>query len=113
VLEEAERFLIEGFELSPAHPVRLQAALGGIQVQACFLGHRTFSADDLAAYRGPKPQHEREATPAELDRAAVWIRRRSQQLREECQNAGTPYVDVGILGFEAAMQQARRHLVET
>src|SRR5215212_598161 len=40
-------------------------------------------------------------------RAAAWIRRRSRQLREECGAAGVPYVDVGELGFETAMRQAR------
>jgi hypothetical protein len=109
--EEAEQFLIEGFEVSPSYPARLQAALAGITVRACFLGHRTFSAADLASYRGPKPQHEREASPAELDQAAAWIRRRSRQLCHECQVDGLPYVDVGALGFHDAMRQARRHLL--
>ncbi|HEV8556611.1 MAG TPA: hypothetical protein VGR06_09475 [Actinophytocola sp.] len=31
--EEAERFLIEGFELAPSYPARLQAALEGTQVR--------------------------------------------------------------------------------
>jgi len=110
-VEEAERFLIEGFELSPWYRGRLGAALAGTRVRACFLGHSTFSADDLASYRGPKPQHEGEASRAELTEAAAWIRRRSHQLRGECRDAGLPYVDVGALGFEAAMQQARRHLI--
>ena len=109
--EEAERFLIEGFELAPWYPARLQAALAGTSVRACFLGHRTFSADDLASYRGPKPQHEREASRAELIEAAAWIRLRSHQLREECGEEGLPYLDVGALGFHAAVQQARRHLL--
>jgi predicted kinase len=69
--EEAERFLIEGFELSPWYRGRLEAALDGTRVRACFLGHSTFSADDLAAYRGPKPQHEGEASRAELTEAAA------------------------------------------
>jgi hypothetical protein len=72
--EEAERFLIEGFELAPTYPARLRAALDGISVRACFLGHRTFSADDLTSYHGPKPQHEVRASRAELDEAAAWIR---------------------------------------
>lgn len=38
-------------------PAQLQAALVGTTVRSCFLGHRSFSADDLASYRGPKPQH--------------------------------------------------------
>jgi hypothetical protein len=109
--EEAERFLIEGFELSPWYPGRLEAALDGIGVRSCFLGHSTFSADHLASYRGPKPQHEGEATRAELTEAAAWIRHRSRQLRKECREEGLPYVDVGAVGFEAAMQQARRHLI--
>jgi hypothetical protein len=50
--------LIEGFELAPWYPARLRVDLPGIEVRACFLGHRTFTADDLAGYRGPKPQHE-------------------------------------------------------
>jgi hypothetical protein len=108
---EAEQFLIEGFELSPSHPVRLQAALAGIRVRACFLGHCTFSARDLARYRGPKPQHEEELSAAELDEAATWIRRRSRQLRHECKAEGQRYLDVGALGFHDAMRQARRHLL--
>jgi hypothetical protein len=109
-VEEADRFLIEGFELSPFYPDRLRKALDGIQVRACFLGNETFSAADLAAYRGPKPQHEQQATDAELSEAAAWIRRRSRQLRAQCHAVGLPYVDVGELGFEAAMRQAGRHL---
>jgi len=101
-VEEAERFLIEGFELSPSYPARLRAALGGTRVRACFLGHRTFAADDLLSYRGPKPQHERKASRAELDEAAAWIRHRSHQLREECREETLPYVDVGAVGFQAA-----------
>jgi predicted kinase len=109
--EEAERFLVEGFELAPWYPRRLAAALEGTRVRACFLGHGAFSADDLASYRGPKPQHEAEASRAELTETAAWIRKRSHQLREQCREEGLPYVDVGVLGFASAMQQARRHLL--
>jgi hypothetical protein len=35
--DEAEQFLIEGFELSPSYPARLEAALAGVSVRACFL----------------------------------------------------------------------------
>lgn len=108
--EEAERFLIEGFELSPTYVARLQAALEQAEVRGCFLGHGSFSIQDLAAYRGPKPQH-RGASREDLRQAAAWIRRRSQQLRGECGAAGVPYVDVGEFGFEAAMGQARRLLL--
>ncbi len=107
--EEAERFLIEGFELAPWYPARLQAALPGVQIRACFLGHRSFCADDLAAYQGPKPQHEREASHAELTAAAAWIRRRSHQLAEQCRTAGVAYLDVGERSFESTMQRARLH----
>jgi hypothetical protein len=110
--EEAERFLIEGFELSPSHPARLQAALAGITIRACFLGHRAFSAGDLACYRGPKPQDETELPAAELGAAAAWIRQRSCQLRQQCQVEGQRYIDVGELGFCEAMEQARRYLLE-
>ena len=111
--EEADQFLIEGFELSPSHPARLQATLAGITVRACFLGHHTFSAGDLACYRGPKPQREEELSAAELDQAAAWIRQRSRQLRHECQAEGQRYIDVGAVGFHDALQQARRHLLGT
>jgi hypothetical protein len=107
---EAERFLIEGFELSPLHPARLQAALEGTEVRACFLGHTSFSSDDLADYMGPKPQHHG-ASDAELDEAATWIRRRSIDLREQCHDASLPYVDIGKVGFKDTMTQARRHLL--
>jgi hypothetical protein len=83
----------------------------GTTVRSCFLGHRSFSADDLASYRGPKPQHDREASRGELNEAAAWIRLRSLQLREECDEEGLLYLDVGALGFRAAMQQARGHLL--
>src|SRR5215471_9620713 len=61
--EEADRFLVEGFELAPSYPGRLRAALGDTEIRACFLGHGCFSAEDLAGYRGPKPQSEGELTP--------------------------------------------------
>jgi hypothetical protein len=109
-VEEAECFLIEGFEPSPSYLARLQAALGPTEVRGCFLGHGAFSVEDLVGYQGPKPQH-RGASRAELGEAAAWIRRRSRQLREECGAAGVPYVDVGELGFEAAMRQARHLLL--
>jgi hypothetical protein len=109
-VEEAECFLIEGFELSPFYLARLQAALAQAEVRGCFLGHGSFTVEDLAGYRGPKPQH-RVASLAELREAAAWIRRRSRQLREECTAADVPYVDVGELGFEVAMVQARRLLL--
>jgi hypothetical protein len=109
--EEAEQFLIEGFELSALYPARLEAALAGVSVRACFLGHSTFSAGDLASYRGPKPQHETELSARELSEAAAWIRQRSSQLRHECHVEGQRYIDVGALGFHDAMQQARRHLL--
>jgi hypothetical protein len=108
--EEAERFLIEGFDLSPSYPARLQAALAGVEVRACFLGHTAFSIEDLAGYRGPKPQHHG-ASREELHEAASWIRRRSRQLHAECGEVGVPYVDVGEVGFEAAMVAARRQLL--
>jgi len=110
-VEEAEQFLIEGFELAPTYPARLKDALPGTSVRACFLGHRTFSADDLASYRGPKPQHETQASRTELDEAAAWIRQRSHQLHAECRKERLPYVDVGTLGFQAAMQRAGRLLL--
>jgi hypothetical protein len=109
--EEAEQFLIEGFELSPAYLPRLQAAIGGITIRACFLGNCTFSAELLAAYRGPKPQHENEMSGEELNEAAAWIRQRSQQLRTECRDAGLRYLDVGELGFQPALREARRYLL--
>jgi hypothetical protein len=56
-VEEAACFLIEGFELSPSYLARLQAALERAEVRGCFLGHGSFSVEDLAGYRGPKPQH--------------------------------------------------------
>lgn len=99
------------FELAPTYPARLKAALPGTTVRACFLGHRTFSADDLAGYRGPKPQHETQASRKELDEAAAWIRQQSHQLHDECRKRELPYIDVGTLGFHTAMQQARRLLL--
>jgi hypothetical protein len=109
--EEADRFLIEGFELAPSYLARLRAALGETEVRACFLGHGSFSAEDLAGYRGPKPQFESELSPEELRESADWIRRRSRQLRQQCEAMDVPYIDVGEVGFEAAMTEARRLLL--
>jgi hypothetical protein len=67
--------------MSPAYLPRLQEAIGGVEIRACFLGNCAFSAELLAAYRGPKPQHEKETSGEELKEAAAWIRQRSQQLR--------------------------------
>jgi hypothetical protein len=108
--EEAEQFLIEGPDIVPSMVARLSAALPGITIRACFLGNVGLSGGDLASYRGPKPQHE-DASRAELDAAAAWIRRDSDYYRCECARLGLPYVDVGGLGFDAAMTEARRHLL--
>lgn len=109
-VEEADIFLIEGLEISPSYPARLGTALANTEVRSCFLGHSSFSAKDLAGYRGPKPQH-RQATWAQLDEAASWIRQRSVELRAECRDLHLPYVEVSELGFDAAMTQARGHLL--
>ncbi len=85
-------------------------AIPRVEIRACFLGHGSFSVADLAGYRGPKPQHHG-ATCEELREAAGWIRRRSTQLHDECRDAGVPYVDVGEVGFQNAMVEARRHLL--
>src|SRR6266511_3410107 len=108
--EEAEQFLVEGPDIVPSMVPRLSAALPGITIRSCFLGSVGFSADDLASYRGPKPQHEG-APHAELDATAAWIRQESDRYRRECTRLGLPYVDVGDLGFEAAMTEARRDLL--
>jgi hypothetical protein len=108
--EEAEQFLVEGPDIVPSMVPRLSAALAGISIRSCFLGSVGFSADDLASYRGPKPQHEG-APRAELDADAAWIREESDRYRRDCARLGLPYVDVGGLGFEAAMVEARRELL--
>jgi len=108
--EEAEQFLIEGPDIVPSMVPRLSAALPGITIRSCFLGSVGFSADDLASYRGPKPQHEG-APRAELDAIAAWIRQESDYYRRDYARLGLPYVDVGDLGFDAAMTEARRHLL--
>jgi hypothetical protein len=109
--EEASRFLIEGFELAPFYPAWLRAALGDTEIRACFLGHASFSAANLAGYRGPKPQSEPGLSPEELREAATWIRHRSRQLRQQCDAVRVPYVDIGEAGFETAMAEARRLLL--
>jgi hypothetical protein len=53
----------------------------------------------------------RGAPRAELDADAAWIRHESDRYRRECTRLGLPYVDVGGLGFEAAMVEARRELL--
>jgi hypothetical protein len=109
--EEAEQFLIEGPDVVPSMIERLSAALPKISIRACFLGNVRFSGNDLASYRGPKPQHEGAASRAQLEAGAAWIRQESDYYRQECARLGLPYVDVGGLGFDAAMIDARRHLL--
>jgi len=46
-----------------------------------------------------------------LDATAAWIRRESDYYRRECARLGLPYIDVGGLGFDTAMTQARRRLL--
>jgi hypothetical protein len=108
--EEAERFLIEGPEIVPSTVPRLAAALPAVTIRACFLGNVGFSGNDLACYRGPKPQHEGTSRAAR-DATAAWIRRESNYYRRECARLGLPYVDIADLGFDAAMIEARRHLL--
>jgi hypothetical protein len=108
--EEAERFLIEGPDIVPSMVPRLSAALPGTTVRACFLGNVRFSVDDLAGYRGPKPQHLG-TSRADLDIAAAWIREESNQCRLDCTRLSLPYVDIGDLGFDTAMIEARNHLL--
>ena len=96
--------------MSASYPARLAATLENIEIRVCFLGNRSFSTDDLAGYRGPKPQHHR-ASREELSEAATWIRQRSEQLYEECLDAGVVYIDVGEVGFDTAMIEARRQLL--
>lgn len=110
VEEEAEQFLIEGPDIVPSMVPRLSAALPGTSLRGCFLGNVRFTGDDLAAYRGPKPQHEG-ASRADLDVTAAWIRQESGRYREECNRISLPYVDVGDLDFDAAMLEARTHLL--
>ncbi|HEY6596692.1 MAG TPA: hypothetical protein VI011_21705 [Asanoa sp.] len=108
--EEAEQFLVEGPDIVPAMLAQLTAALPAVSIRACFLGNASFSGNDLAGYCGPKPQHAG-ASRAELDAAASWIRQESGWYRRECARLSLPYVDVGDLGFDAAMAEARRHLL--
>jgi hypothetical protein len=108
--EEAERFLIEGFELAPSYPQRLRAALEGTTVRACFLGHGTFCRRSCLLPR-PETAARGAGPPAELAHAAAWIRQRSHQLRDECRQRGVPYIDVGALGHQVAMRHARQHLL--
>ena len=53
--------------------------------------------DQLAEYRGPKPQHHGSAR--EELREAAWIQRRSVQPRAELAGAAVPYIDEGEIGF--------------
>jgi len=92
-----------------SHACRQRCA--GTIIRACFLGNVHFTGDDLAGYRGPKPQHEG-ASRADIDLAAAWIRQESDQCRLECTRLLLPYVDVGDLGFNVAMAEARNHLLD-
>jgi hypothetical protein len=93
--EEAEQLLFEGPDIVPSTLGRLSAALPGITSRACFLGNARFSGTDLAAYRGPKPQHQ-EASRAELDATAAGIRRETDRCRRQCAGLGLPYIDGAV-----------------
>lgn len=108
-LDQCETFLIEGAEWFPRHVPDLDAALEDVSLRACFLGHVTYSPDDLASYRGVNRWHDR-ALEEELQGLPEWIRRWSDRLRAECAQADEPYIDVGELGFDAAMDSAERSL---
>jgi hypothetical protein len=84
--------------------------LPAVTIRACFLGNSRFSGDDLAGYRGPKPQYVG-ASRAELVAAAAWIREEGDTYRREYAHHSLPYIDVGDLGFDAAMTEVRRHLL--
>jgi hypothetical protein len=80
-----------------------------VSLRACFLGHATYSHEDLASYQGVNRWHER-ALEEELQGMPEWIRRWSDQLRGECAEVGAPYIDLGELGFHGAMFAAERSL---
>ncbi len=100
-LDQSERFLIEGAEWFPRHVAPLTTALEEVSVRACFLGHATYSLEDLAAYQGVNRWHdwvleeERQGMPE-------WIRQWSDRLRAQCAEIGQPYIDVGKMGFHEA-----------
>ncbi len=108
-LDQSERFLIEGAEWFPRHVNPLRAALEEASVRACFLGHATYSHEDLVAYQGVNRWHDW-ADPAERQGMPEWIRRWSQRLRAECADTGHPYIDVGEMGFHEAMAAGDRAL---
>lgn len=109
--EEYARFLIEGPEVVPAMVRRLAGALPSVDVRGCFLGHSALSPADLASYRGTKSSEHEQGSAAELDATAAWIRQQSVRFGRQCAQSALPYVDVAVPGFEAAMQQAREHLL--
>jgi hypothetical protein len=108
--EEAQRFLIEGFELAghtrSGCAVRWWAMCSGLLPRAW---HVLRGRSDLLPR--PETQHEAQASPAELDQAAGWIRQRSHHLRDECCHLGKPYIDVDEPGHQVAMRHARRLLI--
>jgi hypothetical protein len=66
--------------------MRLRAALRGTEIRACFLVHGSFSAEDLAGYRGPKPQSESGLSPGELRESAAG----SASAAGSCVSSATP-----------------------
>jgi hypothetical protein len=109
-LDQSQTFLMEGVEWLPRHVPALSLALENVAVRGCFLGHLTYSSDDLAAYQGLSRWH---ALVSEDEWRAMpgWIREWSERLRIECLDFGQPYVDVGEIGFHQAMEMAEGLLV--
>ena len=99
----------EGVEWFPRHLAALDAGLEDVSLRACFLGHATYSHEDLASYQGANRWHEW-ALDEELQGLPEWIRRWSDQLQGECAEAGQPYIDLGELGFHEAMLAAEGSL---
>ncbi|MGH9125599.1 MAG: hypothetical protein ACRDZ8_12860 [Acidimicrobiales bacterium] len=110
-LAQSATFLVEGVQWLPRHVTRLTVALDGVSVRACFLGHATYSSDDLASYRGVNRWHDA-ASAEEREGIPRWIRRWSEDLRAECDGLGQPYLDLGEMGFHGVMAAAEAVLMQ-
>ena len=108
-LGQCETFLIEGVEWFPRHVAALGDRFEDVSLRACFLGHLSYSLDDLASYQGMNRWHD-DVLEDERQGLPRWIRHWSDRLRAECAEVGERYIDIGELGFDRAMVAAERSL---
>jgi hypothetical protein len=101
-------YLIEGVEILPADVAEYATRFG--ETRACFLGNTRISAGDLRDYHGDNPWHE-DLSDADLEHVATRIRDSSQRLAAKCDQHGSVFIDMGLVGFQPGLREGMRVLL--